>query len=360
MKIAQVCHRYSPYMGGVETHVEEISKRLVRKGFEVEVLTTDRSGKLASKCILNGVKVKRFKCWAPNETYYFSERFRRYLLRNSHSYDFVHAHSYHALPALYAAQAKSTNRLVFTPHYHGAGSTFFTNLLHIPYKFLGRKIFEKADKIICVSNYEKNLVMDNFRVEEEKILVLPNGLNLEEFKDLENARARKRKDGKIVLYVGRLEKYKGIQYMIKALSKLDDDAILEIVGVGSYKNALIRLTNRLGVRNRVKFYQNLRRKQLLQKYADADVFVMLSKREAYGISVADALASGTPCIVTNASALTEWVDGKNCFGIDYPINVKEFVRLAREVFGKRADGVSLLSWDYVVDRLVEIYEQFQE
>lgn len=46
MKIAQVCHRYYPYIGGVETRVEEISKRLVRKGFDVEVLTNDPSGKL--------------------------------------------------------------------------------------------------------------------------------------------------------------------------------------------------------------------------------------------------------------------------------------------------------------------------
>lgn len=356
MKIAQVCHRYYPYIGGVETHVEEISKRLVKKGFEVEVITTDRSGKLAIECIINGVKVKRFKCWAPTEAYYFSGRLKRYLLRNSGSYDLVHAHSYHALPALYAAQAKSANRLVFTPHYHGAGSTFFRTLLHIPYKFLGRKIFEKADKILCVSNYEKNLCIETFRVKEEKIYVIPNGLDLEEFENFE----KKRKACKIVLYVGRLEKYKGMQYVIKALPKLDDDLIFEIVGTGSYTNTLVKLANKLKVRNRVEFYQNLPRKQLLQKYADADVFVLLSKREAYGISVAEALASGTPCIVANTSALTEWVDEKNCFGIDCPINVKEFAILAHEVIGKRANVVSLPSWDYVVDRLVEIYEQFQE
>ena len=356
MKIAQVCHRYYPYIGGVETHVEEISKRLVRKGFDVEVLTTDSSGRLASECILNGVKVRRFRCWAPNDTYYFSRSLRIYLTRHSDSYDLVHAHHYSALPAFYTAQTKNTNRLVFTPHYHGGGSTFFRNLLYIPYKILGGKIFKKADRIICVSNYEKTLVMDNFRVEEEKISVIPNGLNIDEFKDI----SRKRKDYKTILYVGRLEKHKGLNYVIEALAKLDNDVFFEIVGVGSHKNALVKLANKLEVRNRIKFHRHLPRNQLLQKYADADVFVLLSRREAYGIGVAEALSSGTPCIVANASALTEWVDGKDCFGIDYPPDINEVIRLIREVIGKKVSGANLRarapSWNEIVDNLVKVYE----
>ena len=356
MKIAQVCHRYYPYIGGVETRVEEISKRLVKRSFDVDVLTTDPSGKLTSERIVNGVRVKRFRCWAPNDTYYFSGRLRRYLTRHSASYDLVHAHNYPDLPAFYAAQTKSTNRLVFTPHYHGGGRTLFTNLLYIPYKILGGKIFKKADRIICVSNYEKTLVMENFRVEEEKISVIPNGLNIEEFKGI----VSKRKDYKTILYVGRLEKYKGLHYLIEALTKLDNDVFLEIVGVGSQKNALFKLANKLEVGDRIKFYQNLPRNQLLQKYADADVFVLLSKREAYGIGVAEALSSGTPCIVTNSSALTEWVDGKDCFGVDYPPNIDEVIRLLREVIGKKVNGANIHarapSWNEVVDKLVKVYE----
>ena len=98
MKIAQVCPRYYPDIGGVQTHVKEISEGLAKKGFEVEVLTIDPSKKLLKKEVLNGVIVKRFGSWAPNEAYYFSRELKRYLAKNSSDYDVVHAHSYHAFP----------------------------------------------------------------------------------------------------------------------------------------------------------------------------------------------------------------------------------------------------------------------
>jgi len=71
-------------------------------------------------------------------------------MKNSESFDIVHAHSYHAFPALYAAQAKSKNKFIFTPHFHGRGHSLLRSLLHIPYKIFGKTIFPKADKIICV------------------------------------------------------------------------------------------------------------------------------------------------------------------------------------------------------------------
>jgi len=156
MRIAKVCPLYYPNTGGVETRVGMISERLPQEGLDLEVLTCDPSGRLPKEEIINGVKVRRFKSWAPNESYYFSSSLRRYLLRCRANYDLVDAHCYHALPALYAAQTKGKHKLVFAPHYHGAGHTFFRNLLHIPYKFFGNKIFEKADRVVCVSKYEES------------------------------------------------------------------------------------------------------------------------------------------------------------------------------------------------------------
>jgi len=352
MKILQVCPRYYPYFGGVEEHVRNISQRLAEK-HEVTVATMDPSVKLPKEEVIDGVKIKRFR-----EMYYFSKDLRNYLIKNSDSFDVVHAHSYHAFPVLYAAQAKGRNKLVFTPHYHGVGHTFFMNLLHIPYELLGRRIFEKADKIICVSNYERSLVMKRFKVDEKKVVVIPNGINLEEFKCL-----KKRSKGcKVILYVGRLEKYKRVNYLIKALSKLDDDIYLEIVGKGLYKKKLVKLINKLGVRSRIKFYQDLPRKDLLQKYADADLVVSLSKFEAYSLTIAEALTAGTPCIVADTSALTEWVDNDNCFGISYPINVDELSKLVNHVIRSNNRGYlrkptreKIQDWNEVVERLETIY-----
>ena len=352
MKIAQVCPRYCPHIGGVETHVKEISERLVKRGYEIEVLTTDPEGRLPKEEVVRGTRVKRFKSWAPNEAYYFSRALKRYLAENSKGYDVVHTHSYHAFPALYAAQAKRGNRLIFTPHYHGAGHTFLRSLLHIPYRYVGKKIFERADRVVCVSNYEKSLVMKKFKVSRDKIAIIPNGINPREFEGLE-----KNKDGneQVILFVGRLEKYKGVDCLIKALPKLNPDIRLEIIGKGPYKKALLKLADRLKVWNGVEFYQDLPRGELLQKYSRADLFVLLSKYEAFGISVAEALASGTPCILARTSALKEWVDGRNCFGIDYPIDVGKLAYLINKVIQRKVCRVSLVDWNEVANRLIATY-----
>ena len=350
MRILQICPRYYPDIGGVEEHVRNISERLAKK-HDVTVFTTDPSRKLPKQETINGVKIRRFKSWAPNEAYYFSRELKKCLMENSYSFDIMHAHSYHAFPALYAAQAKDRNKLIFTPHFHGRGHSFLRNLFHVPYKFWGKSIFTRADKIVCVSNYEKGLIVNNFKVDEEKIVVIPNGVNFEEFRGLK----RTKKGYRSLLCVSRLEKYKGIQYLIEVLPLLDSDVVLEVVGKGSYKESLVKLAKKLNVTQRIKFFQELPRSELLQRYTGADVFVLLSKHEAYGLSVAEALCAEAPCIVANTSALAEWVDGKDCFGIDYPIDLGVLADLIKKVAGKSVCKPAILDWDEVTDRLVRLY-----
>ncbi|MGB9959772.1 MAG: glycosyltransferase family 4 protein [Candidatus Bathyarchaeales archaeon] len=350
MKILQMCPRYYPDIGGIEEHVRNISERLAKR-YEVSVFTTDPSGKLPKEEIINGVYIRRFRSWAPNEAYYFSRELKKALVKSSNCYDVVHAHSYHAFPALYAAQTKGKNKLVFTPHFHGKGHSLVRNFLHKPYKFIGKNIFKRADKIICVSEYEKSLVIKSFKVNEDKIIVIPNGVNLDEFRCLKKTA----KNWKIILCVSRLEKYKGVQYLIEVLPLLENDVILEIVGKGPYQKTLVKLAKKLGVNERVKFFRDLPRSKLLQMYANADVFVLLSKFEAYGLSIAEALCAGIPCIVAKTSALTEWVDGENCFGINYPIELKVLANLIDKVVGKSVNKLALLDWDEVTNRLTRLY-----
>ena len=354
MKIAQVCPRFLPHVGGVETHVYEVSKRLAKE-FDVEVLTTDPTGKLAKIEEIEGFTVRRFKSLAPSDSYYLSPGLHRYLKRKSGEYDIVHAHSYHAFPALHAAMTKKENELIFNPHYHGKGHSLVRNLLHKPYKPLGSKIFDKADAVICVSEYEKNLVLKNFNVDKRIVHLIPNGVNLDEFKDIEKFKESK-ESNKVILYVGRLEKYKGLDYVIEALARLGSEFILEIVGKGPYKQNIVKLANKLGVLNRIRFYQDLSRRELIEKYAKADVFVLLSKHEAYGIAVAEALAAKTPCIVANEAALREWVDDKSVFGVDYPVNVEKLTELIKNIAGAEvAKNNKLVSWEDVVAQIKRVY-----
>lgn len=361
MKIAQICPRYSPDIGGVETHVKEISERLVKAGHDVEVITTDPTGKLNKKDMINGVKVIRFGSFAPGNAYYFAPQIYFYLKK--HNYDVIHAHSYHALPAFFASLGRYHGKFVFTPHYHRHGHTAFRNLLHKPYRLLGKMIFSRADSVICVSEYEKELVESDFKV-AAKTVKIPNGINLKEFENLKQRRkspAEKTGREKTLLYVGRLEEYKGVQYIIQSLPELQDFR-LKIVGKGPYEAELRSVAKSLGVERRVEWLKDLSRKELLKCYANADVFLMLSSHEAYGITVAESLAAGTPCIVAKGSALEEFVDGNACVGIEMPVSKDKVIKTVKETQKserKESSGrdEKILDWDEVSARIEKQYLQ---
>ena len=347
MKIAQVCPRYSPDIGGVETHVAEISKRLVARGHEVTVITTDPSGRLPRSEKLDGVNVLRFRSLAPGDAYYFAPSLYGYMRKNK-SFDVVHVHGYHAMPALLASGAKAP-AFIFTPHYHGHGHTPLRNLLLKPYGFFAKRIFERANRVVCVSEFEKGLVCRDFPAQCAKITVVPNGVNKEEFKGVEPWP----KGLKVILYVGRLEEYKGVQYTIRALKYLEWHRLL-IIGKGPYREALLKEAKDAGVQNRVAILEGQSQEDLLRWYATADAFVMLSTSEAYGITVAEALTAGVPCIVARGSAIEEFVDGASCVGVDLPIGEEALAKLIEEA---HFSGVpkNVLDWDQVTEKLLAVY-----
>jgi len=349
VKILQVCPKYYPSMGGVEEHVKNLSERLVHD-HDVTVFTCDPSGQLPREELLNGVKVQRFRSFSPQDAYHISFRMLRELRHSS--FDVVHGHSYHAIPLFFSSYAKA-DKFIINAYYHGHGHTLFRDFLFRLYKPLGGRIFDRANRVVALSNFEKSLLIKDFNIDDSNITVIPYGMNLEEFKGL---RREKHKEKKI-LYVGRLEEYKGVQYIIEALPLLEPNLHLEIIGKGPYKRHLVDFTNKLSLEGRVDFYQDLPRKELLSRYALADIFILLSKYESFSIVIAEALASKIPCIIANTSALTEWIDNKNCFGIDYPISVERLAQLINDTIGQAVGDVKLWDWDDVVKETIKIYRE---
>jgi glycosyltransferase involved in cell wall biosynthesis len=99
----------------------------------------------------------------------------------------------------------------------------------------------------------------------------------------------------------------------------------------------------------------LSREELLKRYSEASVLVLLSKFEAYGLVVAEALASKTPCVVAKTSALTEWVDEKNVFGISYPPEIPELAELIKKASEIEVGEINVASWDEVTERIENVY-----
>ncbi len=348
MQILQVTPSYSPSIGGIEEHVKNISERLAKE-HRVVVFTSRPSGQLPGEEEINGVLVKRFRMFSPNNAYYLSLGIARELRRSE--FDIVHGHNYHAFPLYFCRYAKAKN-FVVTPHYHGHGHTRFRDFLIKLYKPFGKKIFEDASRIIAVSKYERELLKKDFDIAEGKISLIPNGINLAEFAGLEKVA----RNPKTILYVGRLEEYKGVQYIIPTLPLLSRDYCLQVIGKGPYRGKLLELVDKLGLNDRVSFYQDLSRQKLVEMYAGAGVFVVLSRYEASSIVVAEALAAKVPCIVANAVALKEWVNNDYCFGIGYPIDSNRLADLINQASEAKVTGAKIWDWDEVAQQVSELYK----
>jgi glycosyltransferase involved in cell wall biosynthesis len=299
MKIAQVTPGYYPNIGGIETHVRKIAERLAER-HEVEVITADLSSSLQKTENQNGVKITRFPSVLFKKTLFFSPALLSHL--KDHNYDIIHAHNYHAFPALFASRT-AKNNFIFNPHYHGKGSSLFTDILLKPYYFLGKEIFKKAEKVICDSEYEKQLVIRDFNIDQRNVSVIPSGVSLDEILEAKPYQQNE----PLILYVGRLDRYKNIDLIIKTMVFLPDFKLYLIGKSGNYKQNLSQLIKRLNLTDRIKICDNVSDEEKYRWLKSCALFINLSDSEAFGISVLEALAAGKSIIVNNSGGLREFV-----------------------------------------------------
>lgn len=368
MRVVHVCPMLS-YHGGVERHVFEISKRLQKAGVDVEVYTTDPTGKLPKHGYVDEIPLRRFRSLAPNRAYFFAPKLYS-ALKELQNIDIVHTHSYQAFPSLFVALAKKKNKIpfVFTPHYHPMGGTSLRTFLRKTYRTVGKQIFKQANVVIAVSKYEQKLLTHLFKESEEKVVYIPNGIDLEKFINL-TAR-HKNSQKKSILYVGRLEKYKGVHYLMKAflgVLKKYPFSELNIVGSGSYALNFVSLAKDLKISRSTHFLGSVQEATLLQLYASSDIFAILSEYEAFCISLVEAMASGLPAIASRVGGIPEIIqDGYNGFLIDYPpdhhdltgimIRLIEQEDLAFQVGANaRKTVLTSFSWDETIKHLLELY-----
>lgn len=284
MKIAHVCHVYSPHVGGIETHVQRMVENL--SDYDVEVVCT---GDKTETLYINGIKVQKFKAIAYNDKFFFAPQIYIYLKHNN--FDIIHGHDMQSFPSWFASKV-STN-FVFTPHYHGHTS-------------FGKSRLEKARFVFYHSTYEKEL-LSRFNIPDDKLTKITNGLDPEEF----NFHADKVPNR--IVYAGRLEEYKNIHILIHTMELLKDHT-LEIIGRGPYEPFLKYIARTHSIHN-ITFIPYLERHEYLRHIKQAECFVNLSSNETYSISTTEALACGTYPIVNRNTGMGDFV-GIDCKGLD--------------------------------------------
>lgn len=342
MKVVQVTPRYAPRTGGVETQVQELSERLVNRGHDVSVITADADRSIPSLETRNGVSVRRYTGIAPGGAFHIAPGVLRAVRTDA---DVVHAHNIHSLPLPFATVASSA-RVVATPYYHGASASGWRNVLWRGYRPIAGLALRRAAAVTAVSDWERSMLADDFGVDAD---VIPIGLNVAKFHNAEPVE----RDRPYLFCVTRLETYKGVQHVIEALSEISEYDLV-VAGDGPYRGELESLTRDLDLAGRVEFLGNVDHDDLPSYYAGAEVYISLSEFESYGITVAEALASGTPCVIRKGSALDEWTGQRGCTGVTdvTPDTVRAAVNRVRNSPPSRS---VVPEWDCVVDKFLSVY-----
>lgn len=365
MRILLVNYMETTAPGGINKVVREIAENLAKKGHQITVLQQNPMD-LAREELLDGFRLirvgsnfdKYFYGWSP--TIYM--HLKKYI--DAINPDIVHVHGYHTLFSFHVINAirkiAPNSVIIFSPHLDTVSSILGGKyLLRIYHKIIGRKLFSLVDHIISCSSFEASNIRNIYN--ENNISIIPHGVD---FMDLDNRLCKS--DGINLIYAGHLIKRKCVHYIIESMDYLvhwyeQKKATLTIIGEGREKTKLVQMSYKLKLDNNIVWSPFLSREELMEKIKQADILILLSASEAYGIIVAEALAMGTPCIVSKKTALKEFIREPGCFGVDYPPDPRTVAQLILEI--KKSDikigpfSRKIRTWDKVTKDYEILYKK---
>jgi glycosyltransferase involved in cell wall biosynthesis len=311
-------------VGGIARHLYGLSRALSRIGVEVDVFTCDFPGADAEEQV-DGVHVHRidsYKFPAPDfASWNFMmnlnmQRAASEFVRGSNGQvDILHAHDWLAATAAMGMKHMLRLPLVATIHSTEYGRR---NGLHTPYQRMIHDMEHwlayEAWRVICCSEYMASHVSWALGLPREKVDVIPNGVDSKEYAkpyDRKNFRRRFASPReKLVLFVGRLVHEKGASVLVEAIPKILSkvDAKFVIVGDGYMRDQLISRAQALRVEAKVYATGFLDDETVRLLYRTADVCVVPSLYEPFGIVALEAMAAKTPLVVSDVGGLSEIVE----------------------------------------------------
>jgi len=331
-----------PDTGGQVVYVLELSKCLARMGYRVDILTRRFEDQPAREEVSDRVRVLRFPCggkaFIPKETLCYSipewvSHVRRYLNAKKLRYAFINSHYWDAGLAGQALANAIGISHIHTPHSIGAWKRDSMDgdpkELEQKYNFRHRireekVIYDECDVLVATTPQQRDILSQGeYDVPLKKICVIPPGYDDTRFfpVSLATRQALKQEldiEGRVVLALGRMAKNKGYDLLLRAMptvfSRVDDARLLLAVGstepsdeeIGQIEQ-LKRLATELGIRDRVWFRDYIPDEFLADYYRAADVFALSSRYEPFGMTAVEAMACGTPTVVTTEGGLWEQV-----------------------------------------------------
>ncbi len=363
--------------GGLGTHCYELVRNLGRKGISVLLLIPKKSED--ARCNLQNVEIVEVGSLLSNpynpkgsttfergygwnffaEVKAFNEECAA--LASTREFDIIHCHDWMTIPAGQELKKRTGKPLVFTIHsteYDRTANLYpFKNIVDVE-----KRGIDEADLVITVSKNMKEQLIQRYQADEKKVTVIYNGVDYLRFPGITEKSHRN-----IVLFLGRLTNQKGPDFFLHAAAKVleeESNVLFAVAGQGDKLPELIGEAIDLGIMDHVIFTGYLSEEELLRAYEMADVYVMPSVSEPFGITALEAIASGTPVIVSKNAGVCERI--KHCFKVDYwdtwDMANKIVCILRYRVLGECMRKHSLeelksLSWDRVAQQTIEAYRR---
>jgi rhamnosyl/mannosyltransferase len=310
IRVLHVGKYYSPYRGGMESHLEVLSNELKRK-VDLEVIVSNTSWRTASE-IVDGINVTRVgKVFDLQSAPICPDLVRK--LRNARA-DIIHIHWPNPSAVLAYLASGHRGRLIITYH----SDVVRQRVLAAAFTPILRAALKRAAAIIVSSpNYvEGSYVLPEFR---PRCRVIPFGVSSDYFDQVDPhvvERIRQEYGNRIVLGVGRMVYYKGFEHLVRAMTGVN--AHLLLIGKGPLREPLSQLATTLGVEGRVTFLSEVN--DIRPYYRAADVFALSSvmRSEAFGIVQLEAMASGIPVINTQLDSGVTFVSPHGVSGLTVP------------------------------------------
>ncbi|MEM4005838.1 MAG: glycosyltransferase family 4 protein [Desulfurococcaceae archaeon] len=308
MKLAVITETFYPFEGGSSRRYLEVLKRLVRKGYEVDLYTVRLRSEWKIKENVEGINVLRTE--QVMEDYITDEGFRTIskvflfsilsrIRAGKKEYDIIEVNHCPIFPVLsFWLRPKNRRPLSVTFHevWHSQWYNYVPRRFYAPLGLCLEKLYVKVpDVAIAVSKTTANRLVSLLGMREDIIRVIPNGVDHKIFEEVNVD-----KDESTIIYVGRLNPHKKVELLIEAfaiLSKEFNSLRLDIVGDGPCRRFYEEYVRKKGLTENVRFYGKVDYSTLVKLLKRAYIYVLPSIREGQSITTLEAMAAGTPQIV---------------------------------------------------------------
>jgi len=367
MKVAMIGWEYPPFKaGGLGTHCYGLTRSLADKGVAVDFYmpkTKHNTSSDKKNLVIKEVgETEIFPYDRPDDKALggkFFEAVYRYndllVQRVRGKYNLIHSHDWLTMKAAVALKEKMGVPLVLTIHsteYDRSG-WLYPNQWFID---IEREGMQKSDRIIAVSNFTKKVIVEKYGINPDKIVVVHNAV-------YPIGEGEKQK---VVLFLGRLTIQKGPEFFLRAAKKVleyEKDCRFIVAGMGDMLPRLINQAVDMGIAQNVIFTGLLTEEEVKHIYKIANIYVMPSVSEPFGITALEAMSAGTPTIVSKTAGVAEPL--YNSLRVDFwdtdemankIISLLRYDPLRRTLVEQGKRELELFTWDRVAERTIDVYK----